>query len=304
MKYFTKEYAESLQYTGLVDKYEAIENDLRDSDIEDLYKKMEGEFIEEERRAYDTPPVEIYGIFGDLELALKDVLIGDVDKKGYEYDLRNPESLEEWNKYKEESFKRDMEEFENRGPFDEEEARELFKINYNMALEAKYHFPDWVYESVDNRLIALYYLPRDVYDKLKKISDENEEFVRKVDRLADENLYSQAIPDHMHDLLLLHDANLIKLEEREGDIFLYIRSECYLHTKDPIILKFVGGEYLEKEEMNLEVDSRGYSSTSFSYQETHNKGDHFEFHFLLNTFVDGGVKDIYLTIKARDLVEG
>lgn len=84
MKYFTKEYAEALKYTGLVNKYEAIENDLRDSDIEELYRKREREFIEEERKKYNTPPPKFQDRFSELSRVLEDVLITEFDESGQE----------------------------------------------------------------------------------------------------------------------------------------------------------------------------------------------------------------------------
>lgn len=58
----------------------------------------------------------------------------------------------------------------------------------------------------------------------------------------------------------LHDANLLKIEERAGDVYLYVTPVFHPEMKDTMILKFVDGEIIEMEEMDLSLDSEGNSS--------------------------------------------
>ena len=99
MRFYTKEYYTLMMNLGMTDMYEPIiEKDYTDDEIEELYQKALDKYIEEERASYDEPPV----LF--------------VDEDG------NAEDLED--------FEAEVEEFENREPFDEKEAAEEFEDLY------------------------------------------------------------------------------------------------------------------------------------------------------------------------------
>ncbi|NLM06095.1 MAG: hypothetical protein GX219_04145 [Tissierellia bacterium] len=52
----------------------------------------------------------------------------------------------------------------------------------------------------------------------------------------------------------------MKIEERAGDVYLYVTPVFHPEMKDTMILKFVDGEIIEMEEMDLSLDSEGNSS--------------------------------------------
>jgi single-stranded DNA-binding protein len=204
MKYFTKEYRNALQNVGLVEGYEILEHE--NIDIDFLYKQKEDEFVEHERAIYDSPPIHENDLFSDIELVLEDILLSDFDEEGNEVNFRHPESFEEWEKYKEANHKRRLEEYENRETFDEKEARELFKINFDIAVKDKWQMPEWVYEKVDARLIALYYLPKDIYKELENLSKDSERIIEEIDQLEEKEPYNKLIPEEIIELLELHDS--------------------------------------------------------------------------------------------------
>lgn len=304
MKYFTKDYVESLQNIDLYDGFDVIDNkDLINIDYDDLYMKREKEYLDQERDSFDTSPLGMDDMIEELDLKLEDILIADVNDKGNEFNFRNPESMEEYNLYRENYFKMQMNEFNNRELFDEDEAKEEFKSDYEDAISNQVFMPKWVYEEVDPRLIALYYLPRDIYEELQKIDKENKEYLKELERLVEEDLYKQRLPEHFESLLDLHDSNLLKIEEKGNDIYLYVRYENDLDINNPKVLRFVDAKFLEKEEINLEIGSEGISSTYFIYQETYNNEDNYEFHFLLESYNDEVSNSAYMTIKAKDLIQ-
>ena len=272
-------------------------------DFDSLYKKKEKEYVDQARDSFDTSPLEMDDMIEELDLELEDILIADVDDKGNEFNFRNPESVEEYNLYREKYFKMQMNEFNNRELFDEHEAKEEFKSDYEDAISNQFFMPKWVNEKVDPRLIALYYLPRDIYEELQRIDKENKEYLKELERLVEEDLYKQRLPEHFESLLDLHDSNLLKIEEKGNDIYFYVRYENDLDINNPKVLRFVDAKFLEKEEINLEIEPEGISSTYFIYQETYNNEDNYEFHFLLESYNDEVSNSAYMTIKAKDLIQ-
>ena len=300
MRYFTKEYREALQNIGLVEGFDILED--KDIDINELYRRKEYEYVESEREIYDTAPIHESDLFSDLELALEDILLADLDEDGNETNFRHPENYEEWEAYKEASYKRQLEEFENREPFNEEEARELFKMNFDLEVNDKSQLPDWVYKEVDPRLIALYYLPEEVYEKLEKISEESTRRIKEIDQLEEQDLTNKRIPNHLLELLELHDSNLLKIEEKEGNIFLDVDYSSALSLEGFQRLQFTEGEILENEINRLIIDEDGLSNIYFIAREVYNMGDYFEFHFLLDSYLDDEGESSYLTIRAKNLL--
>lgn len=301
MKYFTKEYRNALQNVGLVEGYEILEHE--NIDIDFLYKQKEDEFVEHERAIYDSPPIHENDLFSDIELVLEDILLSDFDEEVNEVNFRHPESFEEWEKYKEANHKRRLEEYENREPFDEKEARELFKINFDIAVKDKWQMPEWVYEKVDARLIALYYLPKDIYKELENLSKDSERIIEEIDQLEEKEPYNKLIPEEIIELLELHDANLLKIEEQDRSIFLNIIYGPASSLEGHQRIEFINAEILANEIGHVVIDENGFSNVYFIAREAYNYGDCFGFHFLLDSYVEDEGESMYLTIRAKDLVK-
>lgn len=301
MKYFTEEYRDALNNVGLVEGYEILENE--NIDIDSLYKQKENEFVEHERAIYDSPVIHENDLFSDIELVLEDILLSDFDEEGNEVNFRHPESYEEWETYKEANHKRLLEEYENRAPFDEDEARDLFKLNFDIAVNDKWQMPSWVYEKVDARLIALYYLPKDIYKELENLSKESERRIKEIDKLEEKDTYNKSISEEMIELLELHDSNLLKIEERDGSIFLDVIYSPISKLEGHQRIEFINAEIIENEISYVVIDENGFSNAYFIAREAYNYGDYFEFHFLLDSYVEDEVESMHLTIRAKDLVK-
>lgn len=303
MKYFTEEYKKALQNTGLVEGFDRLEEE--DFDINLLYKQRESAYVERERELHDTPPVQEGDLFSDLELTLEDVWVADVDEMGNEVNVRHPESFEEWEKYKAASDKMQYEEYENRDPFDAFDARELFRLNFAIAVRDQWQLPAWVYEKVDARLIALHYLPRDLYKELETISKNNEKTIRNIEQQADEHLDRQDIPEKIKTLLELHDAQLLKIEEKKDTIYFDLVYGPASSMEGHHRIAFVEGEFLEKEGDLSGIDAGGLPGIYFSEQEIYHCGAYYEFHFLFDSYEEQQQGEyLYLTIRAKDLVHG
>ncbi|WP_459130170.1 hypothetical protein [Guggenheimella bovis] len=299
MKYYTKEYREALHNTELVEGFEILDEE--NVSINTLYEKREREYIERERELHDTPPKKPEDLFSELSLVLEDILVVDLDESGNEVNARHPESMEEWEAYKEASFKRSLEEFERREPFNEKEARECFKINFDIAVRDRWQMPKWVYEEVDPRLIALYYIPKEKYNELRSVSEYNEKYIKEIDEKAEKVLSEQEIPEGILSLLDLQDASLLNIEEHEGTITLEVLYEPGSSRVGKCRLIFKDAEFLENEIDKISVDEEGNSNTYFINQEIYSLGDSYEFHFLLDSYEDDRIEEKYLTIKAKNL---
>jgi glycosyltransferase involved in cell wall biosynthesis len=140
---------------GVTEMYEpVIDKEYSDEEIEELYQKALDKYIEETRACYDEPP--------------------EVDFDG-DYD---PEYVE--------MLKAELEAYENRGPFDEEEAAESFRETYEDNLEEPdADLPDWVREKVDPRILAMYFIPEKTY---RKLADENAVDLTIQTMITDEDL--------------------------------------------------------------------------------------------------------------------
>lgn len=119
MRYHTKDYYRLMMAQGASDLYEpVIEKEYTDAEIGELYRKALDEYIDEQRALYDTPPEMPVEITADA-----------------------PEEIRlMW----EQMHADEMETYENRPTFDEDEAREEFEEFYQDNLEEPDEdLPDW-----------------------------------------------------------------------------------------------------------------------------------------------------------------
>lgn len=175
-------------------------------------------------------------------------------------------------------------------------------MNFEIAVNDKWQIPDWVYEKVDERLVALNYLPKEIYEELENLSEESRRKIRVIDQLEEEDPTNNEIPNHISELLELHDSNLLKVEEKDGEIFLDINYSLASSLEGVHRLRFVEGKILENEINQLVIDESGFSNIYFIASEVYHKEDYFEFHFFLDSYVDDEGESLYLTIKGKDLL--
>ena len=275
MRFYTKEYYTLMMGLGTVDMYEPIiDKDYTDDEMEELYQKALDKYIEEERASYDEPPV----LF--------------VDEDG------NAEDLED--------FEAEVEEFENREPFDEKEAAEEFEDLYKDNLEEPDEdLPDWVKETVDPRILAMYFMPEKIYRKLAEEDKANEEKFEALDEKADEALEDMRgdLPEEYEELMdlleELENAYVIEAAIGSGEIELKLEGWDDEGEEAVFKLRFDEAEVLENEgiEAHSEKDEDGdiESDCELLYSEIYVEDGRPEFHML---FDNNGLK--YLTFRCAE----
>lgn len=275
MRFYTKEYYTLMMNLGMTDMYEPIiEKDYTDDEIEELYQKALDKYIEEERASYDEPPV----LF--------------VDEDG------NAEDLED--------FEAEVEEFENREPFDEKEAAEEFEDLYKDNLEEPDEdLPDWVKETVDPRILAMYFMPEKIYRKLAEEDKANEEKFEALDEKADEALEDMRgdLPEEYEEFMdlleELENAYVIEAAIGSGEIELKLEGWDDEGEEAVFKLRFDEAEVLENEgiEAHSEKDEDGdiESDCELLYSEIYVEDGRPEFHMF---FDNNGLK--YLTFRCAE----
>ena len=270
MRYHTKEYYTLMMSLGTADAYEPIvDREYTDEEIEELYQQALDRYIEEERADYDEPPV---------------LFIDDDEEDDEVIDIEIV-----------------LDEYENREPFDEEAAAAEFEELYNDNLEEPDEdLPEWVRETVDPRILAMYFMPEKIYRKLAEQDEANEKKFDELDELADEALENNAesLPEEYQELLEM-------LEDLEDSAVIDARTNgdmmelTFLGWDDEgdeaeSILRFAGVEVIEDEGIQVDVwedeDGDTDSNCELLYSELYLTDGRPEIHML---FDNEGLK--YLT---------
>ena len=275
MRFYTKDYYRLMMSLDAADLYEpVVDKEYSEQDIADLYRKALDAYIEEERAAHDEPP---------------------------EFDLdesSDPEYAE---------MIRDLlDEYENRGPFDEEEAKEDFEEQYRDNLEEPDEdLPAWVWEAVDPRLPAMYFLPEKIYERLLMEDGANGEKFEELDEAADEahEEMMEDLPEEYGELMEtleeLEDADVLSADVKDGEVVLEL--EGWDEEGDDVVytLRFDGAELIENEgiEVHCEEDEDGdlESDCELLYSELWFDDGMPEVHMM---FDNNGLK--YLTFRCEE----
>ena len=275
MRFYTKEYYTLMMSLGAAELYDPIiDKDYTNEEIEELYRKALDNYIEEERASYDEPP----------ELSF------DEDD--------DPEFIE--------MLKEELEEYENREPFDEEEARADFEEMYKDNLdEPDEDLPDWVRESVDPRILAMYFLPEKVYKRLTAEDEENEERFEALDEAADEALEDMrgALPDELEELMdTLEEQEssfVMSAAISDGEVELKLDGWDDEGDEAIILIRFDDAEVVENDGLDIHsgVDEDGdmESDCELLYSEIYIEDGRPEVHMM---FDNNGLK--YLTFRCTD----
>ena len=313
MRFYTKEWHTLMNSLGTIDMFRpVIDKDYTDEEIEELYQEFLDRYIEEERAAYDEPPVLILDEDeDDEEFDPEDYIVCDIDEDGNEINMHHPADFAELKEFTRRQMQIEIDEYENREPFDEDEAREEFEENYRDFLEEPDEdIPAWIRDSVDVRLLAIGALPEGAYKKLMAEEEAMQERFDELDEAADdalEDIYeelSMEMPDEYP--RLLED-----LDELDGEYVLGIQldgDELEMEISgwddegDPVrrIASFEGVKIIEDEGAVIrpEVDDDGdiTSNCDLECHELYFEDGRFEVHFLLD---DGALK--YLTFSCDEI---
>ncbi len=261
---------------GAASMYEpVIDKDYSDEEIEGLYQKALDRYVEEERAAYDEPPELIFDEDGDPE-----------------------EDLE--------MFRIETEEYENREPFDEEEAEAEFEEMYRDNLEEPDEdLPDWVRDAVDTRILAMYFMPEKIYRKLSEQDEANEERFDELDERADEALeyLMENLPEEYAELTCdleeLESATVVEVKTDGGEIGIILFGWDEDGEEMQYKLLFSDAEVIENEGVDVSswVDEDGDtdSDCELLYSEVYLEDGRPEIHMM---FDNNGLK--YLTFRCSE----
>lgn len=315
MRFYTKEWHSLMNSLGTVDMFRpVIDKEYTDGEIEDLYQEFMDRFIEEERADYDEPPVLAFDEEDEPDpedFDPEDYIVCDIDEDGNEQNIRHPADYAELKEFTKRQMERELEEYENREPFDEEEAKEIFEENYRDFLEEPDEdIPKWVRDSVDVRLLAMGALPEGAYKKLMAEEEAMQERFDELDEAAEdalEDIYEElceVMPDEyprlIEDLDEL-DGEYVLSIHRDGDE-LEIGLSGWDEEGEPVkrTALFEGVQIIEDEEaaVEAEIDEDGdlTSNCDLECHELYFEDGRFEVHFLLD---DGELK--YLTFSCDDI---
>ena len=170
----------------LVDVEVIEDREYNENDIMELYEDALRKVIEKAEKEYNTGP--FFPIYPE-DIQDEDFRLGDWVM--FDEDACNmvpvTSSLELKKQLKMQQHKI-MEEFNQRPEFDQQEKIEKeFEEQYQERVKDIHNqYPDWVVESVDERLLALQLLPQNIFQKLQKIVKESQELVETVEYLAEQ----------------------------------------------------------------------------------------------------------------------
>lgn len=264
--------------TGIPDKQYS------DKEIEALYNKELKKEIERAYEDYNTPPDYSFLeelINGDEPFNAEDWLIVDEDKDTTIVPTSKEEVIENLSKEKE----KDLEEFNNRPAFDEKEVIEEFNQSYKAMLEIKDYLPKWVYEEVDNRLIALNFLPKSVLKKLRVEEKENKKKFDNIMKEARKVLNKQNVPEGILDKLNLHDDRITGLDKQGNNYVMTIEN----YDDEVIQIVFEEAEIIELEKLDFE-------NCYWLYEEIYKENNTYEVHIMVES---NELK--YVTVKCREI---
>lgn len=275
MRFYTKDYYTLMMALGVTDLYEpVIDKEYTDEEIAELYQKALDKYIEEERASYDEPPE----------------LVSD--------DNDDPEYVE--------MLRQEIEEYENREPFDEEEAKADFEEMYRDNLEEPDEdLPEWVRESVDPRLPAMYVLPEKVYKKLADEDEANEAKFEELDEVVEDALEDMRddLPEEFEELLdtleELECASVLSADVSDGEIELKL--EGWDDEGEEVIytFRFDEAEIIENEGLDVnsgkDEDGDTESDCELLYSEVYIEEGRPEVHMM---FDNNGLK--YLTFSCAE----
>ena len=200
----------------------------------------------------------------------------------------------------------EVEECEDREVLEEKEEGEGVEDLYKEKIqEPDEDLPDWVKETVDPRILAMYFMPEKIYRKLAEEDKANEEKFEALDEKADEareDMRKEVPEDYeeLMDILEELESCSVYSSSIDGDE-IELQIEGWDDEGDPVIytLRFDEVEVLENEGVKAEswIDEDGdrASDCEFLFAEMYFEGDRPEIHMM---FENNGLK--YLTFMLSD----
>lgn len=293
MKFYDKKYFELSQSNIYFDNFETIpDKKYSKKDIDDLYNKRLKLEMEEEKRIYNTKP--------DFKSVEEELNSGDINFEDYIYTdedgkIHIPTSKKQILNHLAEEKKEALKSFNERPEFDEDNFREEFKESFEFVLDeiSNENFPEWVFEKVDKRIIALNYLPESVWEELKKEEIEIENKLQAIREEARLVLDAQGIPLKISNRFKdFYDAMLRNFKENKDDYEMRLITEI----DELVILKFKSAKIIENEKMDFRKNAVYYVG-----EELYKNDDNYEVHMIFNEYSKKGNEFKYITLSCSDI---
>lgn len=217
MNYFTKDYVLKKRSLTCLDGYEPIASQpsYSDQDIDKYYGMRLMERIQKAEEDFNTPikPLES-----------REEIIANYDEKKYPmYDLVTQRiigyhSLEDVLKSYDDQVIRQQELFEKRGDFNPDKVINAFKWDYQYELNRKFSIPKEFLSRLDKRLLALHYMPRDIYLELEFYINQARDYVLRIDNMEKKCFTLDKYPVQIKDNFLSPRAEIIAINHQDNDL--------------------------------------------------------------------------------------
>ncbi len=281
MKYLTKEWYKQMNLTDL--HYDLKVLDEVATKDEALYERLraerEQEYVDLQEELYDLEPDEISLMWPE----------------GWEDDLREEglteEEIEAARPTAEElaEHERLLKEFEERPPFDREEAKAFFKTNSEfMTGYFEEILPEHIQAKIaDMRVFALDYVTQEVYDLLEAEGEKNREETEAVLDEFEKVEEAQKIPQHIQANYNMHDAVVLTQQMVGNDLVLTFDVSGGFTDLNKVTYK--DAEIVESEPITGE--------SWYLYDEIYRTETGYEVHMLLQD-----EELLYLTVRCSDII--
>lgn len=230
MKYLTKELYKlggETDYTLCMKKIR--QKEYSEAEIKKFYNKELIRRITEYKREYNSAPDDDYRLelLDEIDFNLEDWSIID-EETGFSF---KPTTKTELRDYLEAEQDRMMRDFANREPFDADALiRDFNEVYMGAEKHLRDHYPEWIFEEVDSRLLALGLIPADAYRRLKVEEEKNsKEYDRMIKHAWNAiNREEDKLPSEIAAALEYHDAAVLAIQPQGNDIemLLAIDGEC------------------------------------------------------------------------------
>ena len=305
MKFYTKEWYELMQRRNYTSGMKKIPDKVyTDEDIRAFYDKDLKAEVSRDRRLHNTTP----GPYDREEELLRpdrftpETFLFENEETG---ELFHPETPEIARHYLAQNHRQARDRFAARPPFDPAETIACFQECYRGMLRYGFsHFPQWMQNAVDPRLLALNRIPESSYKRLKKEEQANRRAFEKINAKAAAVLEQQDIPEDIRSQFRFHDASVPAIKKVRSDVELYLRKDGgWMGGATPYIkIIFKNVRHIDREKgfslrPKLYADGDWSTNCTYLYDELYHDENGYQAHMLFGT-----PKALrYLTVCSEDI---
>ena len=304
MKFYTKEWYELMQRLYPTSGLRKVpDKDYTDAEIQAFYQADLKAEIARNRQIHNTPPNpgRTLELLGD-EAFTPTMFLFENEETG---ELFHPETVEIAKEYLEKIRQRMQEQFDNRPPFDPAATIACFRDCYRAMIRyGGAGYPQWLRDSVDQRLLALDRMPESALKRLKAEARANRRAFDKIEQAAEAVLSAQDIPEGIRTRFRFHDASVLAIKKVRSDVELYLLKDGgWPDDATPYIkIIFKNVHQFDREQgfsLRPKLDEYGDLRTgcTYLYDELYRTDDGYEVHMMFWT-----PKALrYLTICSEDI---